>query len=761
VDSTNTLSKIGFIRVKSLYSSEYNDYPLYETQLTANRISIQACQPLYENYQYKAELLLSKKLDTAVSEVAVNGSDPYLVKLSDWKTARINSSVFYCYDIDFSSNDNRPFMLTFGFVRIEVSITSNEETSHYFTTKDIPCLSKDDYDSSLIAEIIDELFDSKNDTVFKWMLNNKTDSFNKYSILDSSLSHKTPKSLQSIIQLLEEILYEYEFRYSYFQSNGYCRIKTAYSKLPFRKIQHAGNEELRWIGKNPDILIEVSDKSSISYLGRFYLPHHIETKKKIKSFDNYENRLIIGFLNELINYSKNTLRYLKDNSDYIADIEKQLLAYNKKHYFFPALTLIREYSIRESRYIERLNHIISRLNRAYQSYKAIFPDVNPVFKPPLQKTKVFQEIAAYSAIYSLIIKWQKFGEFDLARENLALHALKLDKLYEYYVLLKLLSWFQENDFVPDNSLNQPIISAEYSLKDRFFKNEKRVATIYHLKNKDTRVCLYYQPVIYGSTKEEYGIKLHRLSPRNPNSKKIRDSYWTPDYLIEVTKKDCEPNYFIFDAKYAYSSFLWKGFPKTGVFSECLLKYKLDISGKNPSEKIKSVWLLCGRDKEYLYKTAEFSTWARNNNIPKEQSGIASLNPKSNSLNEIFKDLIRKYNDSNYSRHHLSTSREVANSKPRSKTIENDLRELIKKLYTTINNKENLFNAKWAESNIGLSHPLLRYRLPQGKEGKSYISLTIEGSEYFAYSNLLPSNKNRIRSFIKKYENQLSDTFITT
>ena len=159
------------------------------------------------------------------------------------------------------------------------------------------------------------------------------------------------------------------------------------------------------------------------------------------------------------------------------------------------------------------------MNRAYQSYKAIFPDVNPVFKPPLQKTKVFQEIAAYSAVYSLIIKWQKFGEFDLARENLALHALKLDKLYEYYVLLKLLSWFQENDFVPDNSLNQPIISAEYSLKDRFFKNEKRVATIYHLKNKDTRVCLYYQPVIYGSTKEEYGIKLHRLSPRNPNSKK--------------------------------------------------------------------------------------------------------------------------------------------------------------------------------------------------------------------------------------------------
>ena len=64
-----------------------------------------------------------------------------------------------------------------------------------------------------------------------------------------------------------------------------------------------------------------------------------------------------------------------------------------------------------------------------------------------RKTKVFQEIQAYSKVYDLIVKWFEFGEISLEREKIIFRVKTIDKLYEYYCLQQILKMLLDEDFV--------------------------------------------------------------------------------------------------------------------------------------------------------------------------------------------------------------------------------------------------------------------------------------------------------------------------
>lgn len=767
--STNISSnqqRHGYVRVRNNYSHDACEYPLYSASAIATNIVLASESPVIENAEYSLFVLFPDGHSVEDIELSVNGSDSYRSRLENTTVEFIDGRSYLSYPVDTTAM-RFPFLLTYGFVRIEI-VMSLDGGEHAFTTKDIPCLSKDQYQSPAIERMLNDLLDVDKGSAARWMFARGENNESQYAILDAGLQGNSKKSLSSLIQLLESIIREYDQCYSYFHSHGYSRITETPIKMSPRNIRRVGNRELLWIAKNLETLSETPSESSISYLGRRYVPREIESERKVKTYDSYENRLVLGFLNETILKARSILGELQSGVATAEALKNRLASIESEDYSLPALVLVQQCTLRENYFIDKLESSIWKLRKLKRKYEIALPGVTGKFSRKLNRTKVFQEINAYSGLYLLMRKWLSFGDFTLARENLALHSLRLDKLYEYYSLYRLLQWFENNGFSEDNDFDKPIECAEFSLVDPpRYENEKRVATLYSLSRGDSKIRLYYQPVIYGSEKEEHGISLHRLSPRNPIAKVLKDGYWTPDFLLSVINPDGLIKWHIFDAKYSRPKKLWEGYPKAGPFTEQISKYKSDIGGSASTSKVDSVWLLSGRSDSSYIQFAETSSWAASS-YQGSRSGVVSLTPEHSRIDDVLKEIVSIgssedktiQNFEAISRVENESTQQAPSKKDESlksgpnrrdwtKQSANRCLPLIVELYELIGNTDDLYRSKWAESNLGLAHPLLRSIAPNGGEKKYYEIGNVNGATCYIYKQWLPNHENRLKSHIEK------------
>lgn len=144
---------------------------------------------------------------------------------------------------------------------------------------------------------------------------------------------------------------------------------------------------------------------------------------------------------------------------------------------------------------------------------------------------------------------------------------------------------------------EPIGRFRYGLADWYpkYENEWRCANTYHLMRKgeaggasETRVSLYYQPVLYLDETEENGIGLHRVPARDQGDEPVGE-FWTPDYLL-VVRQDGEERAFLMDAKYCSRRLL------NGKMHECMRKYvcQTGVRHATPGTGVSGVVLLAGR-----------------------------------------------------------------------------------------------------------------------------------------------------------------------
>ena len=771
ISTSYSQQRHGFIRVENEQSHDSCDYPLYRSSSVKSGIDVVAEGPVVENAQYNLWVLLPTQLDVTEISISVNGSDPITSFAVQNATETVSGQDYCLYQIAMRPAEKRLFLLTFGFARIEVALSfaHGADDEDILTTKDIPCMSNEDYQAPMIAQMLNELLDVEEETVARWMFMGNDDNRATFSIIDAAFRDNSPKSLSSIIQLFESVIVEYENSYDYFRSHGFSRIIRTKSKQPPRSIRRTGSHELLWMAKNAHTLSETPYETSIDYLGRYYLPREVETDIRVKSYDSYENRLVLGFLDELLANAKVIHACLKSDIASIRDLEERLNPIQRNEYSLPALTLVRQCAERENYHIAKLQGVIEGFRKLKRKYELALPDVKAVFTRSPRRTKVFQEVKSYSGIYTLIMRWLKFGDFTLARENLALHSLRLDKLYEYFALFRLLCWFHNAGFTEDKAEETPIERASFSLRDRFYTNEKQVATLYKLSCGNTRIKLYYQPVIYGDNREENGITLHRLSCRSATSQNRHDSYWTPDFMLQVSKGSNAPDWHIFDAKFSKASSLWGDYPKEGPFTTMMSKYKTDICGANTNDKVISLWLFSGRDPGQHLQHAELSSWARQH-FSNLHSGIGALTPSYSCLSEVLGPILGI--DNHTSSPSESTSSETGQSVaeptigiqpvlPDSTTQptalmpqkrnkpSNRCMPLINELYSLVEDSELLYKSRWSEMNLGIAHPLLRKSAPKGRERRYYTKAEVCGEACYAYSYWLPNSENKLRSYVEK------------
>lgn len=202
----------------------------------------------------------------------------------------------------------------------------------------------------------------------------------------------------------------------------------------------------------------------------------------------------------------------------------------------------------------------------------------------------------YAQLREAMVLWGQVVHTEVGRREVTLHAIKPDRLFEYYALHKMLAWLFAQGFREDPAAERPIDRFEYSIEKTYDKydNEWRCANTYRLARtladgSTERVRLYYQPVIYGDAREENGIRLHRIGSTEAAHRGI----WTPDYLLVIDDAKGRRTYAL-DAKYC-SWYAIVG--REGKLAECVRKYVLHTSravGGAGGSAVDGVWILSGR-----------------------------------------------------------------------------------------------------------------------------------------------------------------------
>ena len=711
-NSSHDESGFGFVTIRNVHTGDVADYPLYDIRTVASGIDIADEGPVFENSRYRVSVIISR--DVAASEIrlSVNGSDPISTGSKLAENARDAGAGMFLYEIPLDESNDCLFSMTYGFARVEVVVDIDGQEAWHLTTKDIPSLSRDDRQTALVEPMLKELLDSEASKVAGWMFSGSGDELARYSILDASLRGGAPKSLPSIIQLLQSIVSAYDEHLGYFRAHGHARVVKTYAKKPLSAIRRAGSHEALWLARNGETLCETPRETSIQYGGSYYLPSHVETERRTKTFDSYENRLVLGFLEqEVLPCAKSVLSSLSGNESRARALQEKLAPHMREDYSLPAMAIVQHLTEREERFVAQVETLVVKAQWLIRAYREALPGVHSAFSRNPRRTKVFQEMRSYAAIFSLIRQWLSFGDFSLDREALALHVVRLDKLYEYYCLFKMLEWLESHGFDEDATISPAIERAEYTQRS-FYSNERRVATLYNLQNGSVRVRLYYQPVIYGDHREEHGISLHRLS---------RGSHWTPDFLVFVRFGEGRGEYHVIDSKYSKPGLLRGGYPKNGSFTEALSKYRSDIAGEDGGVRVSTVWLLSGRSLSSRIWYAESSAWAaRRYSGP--LSGIGPLTPNHNCLDVVFGTVYALGNEQ-------VKDVNLKDAETLDATVESELEavadlegfspaissseSLVSRLYEGYVNKEILFDARWAQSKLGMGHPLLRRKNPLG------------------------------------------------
>lgn len=390
--TTNTSSSPCALILSEKNTDDGMRFDLHPAGGLPESITIASGGCLLDTARYDVYLSLPSGMKPLHAEVSVNGGDPIAFSLGEdgADQCRSGSTIFALVNgrSEMGSRvDDRLFSLIYGFARIEVVIEVDAGEAIALSTEDIPCRSRSLNDADNVEEMLIQLLDSDNDAS-NWMFSHYAASQKSpYSILEGSTQDHSPRSLSATLHLIKRVISEYSLQREYFRSHGYTRIVKTRNIVPLSRARRAGHEELDWLSKNLAILSEVPEGKGVAMYGRSYLPQRIQTEVKVKTHNSYENRLVLGFLSEVVGTAKMLRKSLTGSRDDIKRVETVLEGYRTEGTVIPSLALIRSLAIRESSCLAQLDELISAGNGLLRDYRSFLPDVAGNFTrtPPPNK----------------------------------------------------------------------------------------------------------------------------------------------------------------------------------------------------------------------------------------------------------------------------------------------------------------------------------------------------------------------------------------
>lgn len=574
-------------------------------------IDFSKCTAVFEDGSYDIHFFYGLHTDINVESVTVCVNEESVGHIAlNGNSEAVEGLTVYRNDI-FAK---QPFLLHYDLVVLSFIVSFADGSSKEYFTDYLLCVSKNQEDAVNIQNMLQELIAFDDSQVSEWIFSS-ADHGASNSLYEGKWNKHAYKSLSSYVQLLEQVIAGYRTNFAYFKMQGKHTIKQSSVLVSHEKVKRVSRGSINWIMQNTEQLAEVSYASGIQYQGKNYLPYRIETDTNQKTWNVYENRVIISFLHTVLLNSKQI--YTEFDHDVLNEerIISKIHGNFPKEYCAPIIT-IKSLQISFGRILlDKLNQSIRSLQDLHRQYVLLFDVPVSVISNLPRKTSTFCEIKPYAQIFEIIVRWFEYGEYSLEKERLVLQVKTLDKLFEYYCLLRLLKLLADNGF-QRAEVKQPVFKFDYTLADSLYQNEKDVANTYLLYNKGVTVTLYYQPVI-NSVGFENGLTLYRTT--RPSFGK--PDYYTPDFILKFSSGEHNEEYVILDAKFSSRSNI-----KKHSLPDVIHKYSCELCSTAEIPAPKMVWILQGR-----VNSSENAIWKYHNSPlvstykPITSFGIVSIN----------------------------------------------------------------------------------------------------------------------------------------
>ena len=402
----------------------------------------------------------------------------------------------------------------------------------------------------------------------------------------SGLKENGYRSLATQILLAEEIAAIYESSYGYFKANSRFKLEKMSVIERLERIQYVTQGTLSYTATHPEYLRQVNSTQGIFIGNRVYQPQKTETVQNTRSYDIYENRVILAFLRNMIDsvqslqgYCCNLLSKIPNDEDYSSEY-----IYSSFFMFSETRKMIEDGKTQ----LEKLSEKFTYLWGMYSDILRIPLDQHIV---PPRPTAIFLSVPQYNRIFVRIHQWFSFGIYNFSKEHFMLSFIKISALYESYLLTKFLCYFRDRGYSLESSRR-----CVYPVSKRWKYKNTSVRNTFVLKNDQKRITLYYQPVIFDTDQRSVnGIGLYRnnsISVYAGNEDDCRQGghYYVPDFLIKI-EENGDSQYMIVDAKFSDYSSVRRYYVKDLVF-----KYLFSISPIEENELVCGLCIMYGKCK---------------------------------------------------------------------------------------------------------------------------------------------------------------------
>ena len=459
---------------------------------------------------------------------------------------------------------NKPFLESFGAIKIILEISGNR-----YYSKSINVLVSNTSINQGILNMIQYIYDNCENYLYEE---------HEHSSVSTGIKKSETISLEAKIAFFQNTLNIYKQSYQYLKINPYSKLEKTESVGSFDKLQTVSQRTIQYIINHIDELSNVSYDTGIQFNNQYYQPNRVLIEQNTRSYNVYENRVIIGFLKTLVSEIDETIKNLsKRNYNKSKSVRQDGYIDSMYQIFSRSIEKI-------NRYITELKNLQDEYHHLYYFYFTLFNiSIEPVVIPPVF-TPVFKSINAYRQIYIAIQSWFSIGNYDLGKDELLLSFISTSKIYEYYCLTKLLCYIEDNtQFKLTRSDN-----IKYPVKNSFYSNSKYDNT-FHFEDDNIELTIFFQPVIYGDDNAINGIDLFRNTSSNSKTNNInRGNTYTPDYIIKAKCND-RAYYIILDAKFSTPDNI-----RLYQLQELVYKYLFSISTLNKDDNILGLYILCGK-----------------------------------------------------------------------------------------------------------------------------------------------------------------------
>ena len=452
---------------------------------------------------------------------------------------------------DARRNHPQIFLTQYDTVTLGITVELSDGTEFtLYGESFLLCASRNQSDNRNISQILMELTSIEDDTILDLMFAHAADKENLQSNFFGA--HRSYKSLSSYVELVAQVLSCYQSHYHYFRTMAKHMLVKADIVTSFDKVRMLTHKSQMWLTQNLHVLAQVvPEQAALTYLGQSYLPMQLQSTTNVKSFDTYENRVVVGFLQMVVhNVSKTAQEY----KNFLDDNEHSLQALRAKlkeqgtNYEAPIITVKSLQYQKCQQELEQLKQHLTELSELYRHYAQLFKFKHVLLHQLPRQAKAFQELKPYAQIFHTIHRWFRYGEFSLQKDKLFLQSKTLDKLFEYYCLYRLLDMLLTAGFTPihgeasftfDYARNEPFLQAPWGAQ----RSSYAVSGRYADQSRYTEPARYADPVGLRADRRPaaaYGCGYHQgqsLSPMRPTGSMgsicVRNNYSYEDPIANT------------------------------------------------------------------------------------------------------------------------------------------------------------------------------------------------------------------------------------